>query len=120
MRGYALVAMLDDELSNEALEDLPGVNVATNGVYAAELLLDLIDGAAAPTAPTSVPTALIARRSCGCDTALATFLTSSNEASTGEWRHDLAYSMVTLLQYPLQPNLSLEPRRVWPAAPLDP
>ena len=40
MQGYALVTMLDSELSNEALEDLPGVNVATNGVYAAELLLD--------------------------------------------------------------------------------
>jgi hypothetical protein len=40
MRGYALVTMLDSELSNEALEHLPGVNIATNGVYAAELLLD--------------------------------------------------------------------------------
>lgn len=40
MRGYALVTMLDHELSNEALEQLPGVNVATNGTYAAELLLD--------------------------------------------------------------------------------
>ncbi|HTL35883.1 MAG TPA: hypothetical protein VL326_22290 [Kofleriaceae bacterium] len=40
MQGYALVTMLDSELSNEALDDLPGVNVATNGVYAAELLLD--------------------------------------------------------------------------------
>ena len=40
MRGYALVTMLDGELSNEALEQLPGVTVATNGTYAAELLLD--------------------------------------------------------------------------------
>lgn len=40
MRGYALVTMLDSELSNEALEDLPGSNVATNGLYATELLLD--------------------------------------------------------------------------------
>jgi len=40
MRGYALVTMLGSELSNEALEHLPGLNVATNGVYAAELLLD--------------------------------------------------------------------------------
>ena len=40
MRGHALVTMLDGELSNEALEDLPGVNIATNGAYAAELLLD--------------------------------------------------------------------------------
>lgn len=40
MRGYALVTMLDDELSNEALDALPGVNLATNGTYAAELLLD--------------------------------------------------------------------------------
>lgn len=40
MRGYALMTMLDGELSNEALEHLPGMNVATNGDYAAELLLD--------------------------------------------------------------------------------
>jgi hypothetical protein len=40
MRGYAMVTMLDGELSNESLDDLPGVNLATNGAYAAELLLD--------------------------------------------------------------------------------
>jgi hypothetical protein len=40
LRGLALVTMLDGELSNEALDQLPGVNVATNGAYAAELLLD--------------------------------------------------------------------------------
>lgn len=40
MRGYALITMLDDELSNEALDQLPGVNLATNGTYAAEMLLD--------------------------------------------------------------------------------
>ena len=40
MRGYALVTMLDSELSNEVLDQLPGVNLATNGVYATELLLD--------------------------------------------------------------------------------
>lgn len=40
MRGSALVTMMDGELTNEALEQLPGVNLATNGLYAAELLLD--------------------------------------------------------------------------------
>jgi hypothetical protein len=40
IRGLAQVTMLDGELSNEALEQLPGVNLATNGAYAAELLLD--------------------------------------------------------------------------------
>ncbi len=40
MRGLAQVSMLDGELSNEALEHLPGSNVATNGRYAAELFLD--------------------------------------------------------------------------------
>ena len=34
------MTMLDGELANELLEHLPGVNVATNGAYAAELLLD--------------------------------------------------------------------------------
>lgn len=40
MRGYAMVTMLDGELSNETLDHLPGVNLATTGTYAAELLLD--------------------------------------------------------------------------------
>jgi hypothetical protein len=40
MRGLAQVTMLDGELANEALEALPGVNLATSGTYAAELLLD--------------------------------------------------------------------------------
>ncbi len=40
MRGSAMVTMLDGELTNEALEHLPGVNLATSGTYAAELLLD--------------------------------------------------------------------------------
>lgn len=40
MRGSAMVTMLDSELVNEVLEQLPGVNLATNGTYAAELLLD--------------------------------------------------------------------------------
>ena len=40
MRGSAIVTMLDEELSNEALDHLPGLNLATNGVYAPELLLD--------------------------------------------------------------------------------
>ncbi len=40
MRGYAELTKLDGELSNETLEDLPGVNFATNGLYAAEIFLD--------------------------------------------------------------------------------
>jgi hypothetical protein len=40
MRGLAQLAMLDGTLTNEALEHLPGSNVASNGTYAAELLLD--------------------------------------------------------------------------------
>ena len=40
MRGSAMLTMLDDELTNEALDELPGVNLATNGTYAAELFLD--------------------------------------------------------------------------------
>lgn len=40
MRGSAMVTMLDGDLTNEALEHLPGVTLATNGTYAAELLLD--------------------------------------------------------------------------------
>jgi hypothetical protein len=40
MRGSALLTMLDGELSNAALEDLPGVTIASTGAHAPELLLD--------------------------------------------------------------------------------
>lgn len=40
MRGAAELTKLDGTLTNEALEDLPGVTIATSGEYAAELFLD--------------------------------------------------------------------------------
>lgn len=40
MRGYAELTKLDGTLTNETLTDLPGVNLGTNGAYAAELFLD--------------------------------------------------------------------------------
>jgi len=40
MQGSAIEVMLDEPLDNEALEQLPGFNAASNGPYAAELLLD--------------------------------------------------------------------------------
>jgi hypothetical protein len=40
MRGSAIETMLDGELTSEPLAHLPGVNFATTGGYAAELLLD--------------------------------------------------------------------------------
>jgi hypothetical protein len=39
MRGLAILTMLDGELRNEVLEEVPR-GLATNGEYAAELLLD--------------------------------------------------------------------------------
>ena len=40
MRGSAILTKLDGDLSNETLDELPGINIATNGAYAAELFLD--------------------------------------------------------------------------------
>jgi hypothetical protein len=40
MRGDAELTKLDGELSNETLDDMRGVNIATNGRYAAEIFLD--------------------------------------------------------------------------------
>lgn len=40
IRGLAIETTLDDELTNEPLEHLPGVNFATTGAHAAELLID--------------------------------------------------------------------------------
>lgn len=40
MRGSAELTKLDGTLANETLDDLPGVNIATHGAYAAEIFLD--------------------------------------------------------------------------------
>jgi hypothetical protein len=40
MRGSAELTKLDASLENESLDQLPGINIATNGEYAAELLFD--------------------------------------------------------------------------------
>ncbi len=40
MRGSAELTKLDGTLTNESLDDLPGVHIATVGEYAAELFLD--------------------------------------------------------------------------------
>jgi hypothetical protein len=40
MRGYAELTRLDSTLANETIDDLPGINLATHGEYAAELFLD--------------------------------------------------------------------------------
>lgn len=40
MRGHAELTKLDGTLANETLDDLPGINIATNGLYAAEIFLD--------------------------------------------------------------------------------
>jgi hypothetical protein len=40
MYGLAMVTMLDGELENEVIEELPGIALATNGLYAPELFLD--------------------------------------------------------------------------------
>jgi hypothetical protein len=40
LHGLAMLTMLDGELENEVLEALPGIALATNGLYASELFLD--------------------------------------------------------------------------------
>jgi hypothetical protein len=40
MRGSAELTKLAGELANESLDALPGINIATNGEYAAELFLE--------------------------------------------------------------------------------
>ena len=40
MRGSSMLTMLDGELTNEVLQELPGACFATTGTYAAELLVD--------------------------------------------------------------------------------
>jgi DNA-binding LacI/PurR family transcriptional regulator/anti-anti-sigma regulatory factor len=84
------------------------------GVAATERLLDVLDGVAAPDR-TNIPTALIVRRSCGCDNPFKQHLPALGQATNGrDWQPLLSQQLVALLRYPLPPDPSVAPAQIWP------
>src|SRR6266508_2196072 len=84
------------------------------GRTAAELLLDRIAGKDILADITYVPTALIIRRSCGCDvTTDATIFDDSGEQAP-DWQTALAVRLVRLARYPLPLASGTQPEQIWP------
>jgi DNA-binding LacI/PurR family transcriptional regulator/anti-anti-sigma regulatory factor len=84
------------------------------GRTAAELLLDWIAGKDILPGISYVPTALIIRRSCGCDvTTDATIFDESGEQAP-DWQTALPLRLVRLARYPLPLASGIQPEQVWP------
>lgn len=106
-----------DDVDEARIADPPLTTVRQRfdmlGSAAINLLLDQLAGRAVPKGAISQPTALVVRRSCGCDE----FQFSPRPAETSaalDWRAALARDLVALLLYPFQPDPQSAPAQVWP------
>jgi DNA-binding LacI/PurR family transcriptional regulator/anti-anti-sigma regulatory factor len=114
----AVVGFDDIILAHSATPALTTVRVPilALGSTAAELLLaQLTPGEVATTLePTYVPTALIQRRSCGCN--MLSDAAPADTALKGEagWRRVLAAQIAQLARYPLPPDPSVALSDLWP------
>jgi DNA-binding LacI/PurR family transcriptional regulator len=82
------------------------------GSAAAELLMNLLDGATVP-AVTYVPTKLRIRRSCGCS-ATSDLLPYAPHDPLADWQTDLARRLVEPLLFPATLPASTPPTDLWP------
>ncbi len=85
------------------------------GSAAVDRLLDQLTGRAVSGATISLPTALVVRRSCGCDELqlLRQQLPAETTAAL-DWRDALERDLVGLLLYPFQPDPRAAPAQAWP------
>jgi DNA-binding LacI/PurR family transcriptional regulator/anti-anti-sigma regulatory factor len=85
------------------------------GSVAVERLLAQAGRDATGSEPSYVPTALVVRRSCGCDhvPALAVEL-APNIADTHDWQAALAHEIVRQLLFPVPPDPAISPAQIWP------
>ena len=85
------------------------------GSAAVDLLLNRLADRAVSGASISLPTALVVRRSCGCDDLQLLHLQLPTETTAGlGWRDALARDLVRLLLYPFQPDPQVAPAQAWP------
>jgi PAS domain S-box-containing protein len=88
-----------------------------NGVTAAQLLLARIAGQTGAPGITYVPTALIARRSCGCSVSQNAPLPEIPGLDTSfAWQEPLARELVRLIHRPLPLDPAVAPEFVWPGS----
>ena len=88
-----------------------------NGVAAAELLLARIAGQADVPRISYVPTALITRRSCGCDVVeYAPQAKLPGLDSSFAWQGLLARELVCLIRRPLPLDPAVAPEEIWPGS----
>jgi DNA-binding LacI/PurR family transcriptional regulator/anti-anti-sigma regulatory factor len=84
------------------------------GRTAAELLLEWIAGKDIRPVITYVPTALIIRRSCGCDVTTDATIFDDSGSQVPDWQTALALRLVRLARYPLPLPSGIQPEQIWP------
>jgi len=84
------------------------------GRTAAELLLDWIAGVEIQADSIYVPTALIIRRSCGCDVTSDATIFGESGYQAPDWQTALALRLVRLARYPLPLASATPPEQIWP------
>lgn len=107
-----------DDVDEARLADPPLTTVRQRfdslGAAAVELLLDQLAGSAAPSGSISLPTALVVRRSCGCDSDHPLLRSPRETVVPSSWRDALARELVGLLLYPFRPDPQAAPAQAWP------
>jgi DNA-binding LacI/PurR family transcriptional regulator/anti-anti-sigma regulatory factor len=84
------------------------------GRTAADLLLAWMAGKDIQPSITYVPTALIVRRSCGCDVTTDATIFSDSDERAPDWQTGLALRLVRLARYPLPLASETRPEQIWP------
>jgi DNA-binding LacI/PurR family transcriptional regulator/anti-anti-sigma regulatory factor len=109
----AVVSFDDIILSQSLNPPLTSVRLPIRllGSTAAELLLAQIAGQAVPRM-SYVPTTLIRRRSCDCDTMPPVPVIA--EVARADWREALAQQLVQVLRYPLPVDPTISFKEFWP------
>jgi hypothetical protein len=111
----AVVGFDDIILAHSATPPLTTIRVPIRalGTTAAELLLAQLEGRSVARGVTSVATALIARRSCGCSN---TILDPAAADGSGDqpWKAALAGQFVPLAYYPLPFDPAVALSDIWP------
>jgi DNA-binding LacI/PurR family transcriptional regulator/anti-anti-sigma regulatory factor len=78
-------------------------------------LLELLANKSLAPRTIHTPTALITRRSCGCEEAQVAALAASSGANDAEdWRAALERQLVQIVSYPFAPDPATPPRSIWP------
>ncbi|HEU5103130.1 MAG TPA: substrate-binding domain-containing protein [Roseiflexaceae bacterium] len=84
------------------------------GGAAVDLLLDRLADRPAASGSINLPTALVVRRSCGCDAGQFLGQPPDDAAAARDWRAALARELVGLLLYPFRPDPRAAPAQAWP------